>query len=120
MNNVVKTILTIICTAIVTAILTVLIIYGGNKDSAFVNFFRGDETENIVGAGLESSTKNNGELSYFIVKCVDAEKIKSNEYETGKRRTLLEMPALGRTHQRRVQDWTLQQRLDANLGRMRL
>ena len=56
MNNVLKTILTIICTAIVTAILTVLIIYGGNKDSAFVNFFRGDETENIVGAGLESST----------------------------------------------------------------
>ena len=42
MNNVLKTILTIICTAIVTAILTVLIIYGGNKDSAFVNFFRGD------------------------------------------------------------------------------
>ena len=35
--------------------------------------------DDILGAGLESSTKNNGELSYFIVKCVDAEKIKSNE-----------------------------------------
>jgi len=36
-----------------------------------------------------------------------AKPLKSNEYETGKRRTMLEMPALGRTHQKRVQDWTL-------------
>lgn len=56
MNNVLKTILTIICTAIVTALLVILVIYGGNKDSAFVSFFRGDETENVVGAGLETST----------------------------------------------------------------
>ena len=56
MNNVLKTILTIICTAIVTALLVILVIYGGNKDSALVSFFRGDETENVVGAGLETST----------------------------------------------------------------
>ena len=56
MNNVLKTILTIICTAIVTALLVILVIYGGNKDSAFISFFRGDETENVVGAGLETST----------------------------------------------------------------
>jgi len=55
MNNVLKTILTIICTAVVSIILTIFIIYGGNKDSAFVSFFRGDETENVVGAGLEST-----------------------------------------------------------------
>lgn len=56
MNNVFKTILTIVCTAIVTALLVILVIYGGNRDSAFVSFFRGDDTENVVGAGLETST----------------------------------------------------------------
>ena len=73
MNNVLKTILTIICTAIVTVILTVLIIYGGNKDSAFVNFFRGDETENIVGAGLESSTLS--QKLHLIRNKIDSEYI---------------------------------------------
>ncbi len=56
MNKVLKTILTILGTAIVSVIITIVVIYGGNKDSAFVNFFRGDATENIVGSGLESST----------------------------------------------------------------
>ena len=73
MNNVVKTILTIICTAVVTVILTVLIIYGGNKDSAFVSFFRGDETENIVGAGLESSTLS--QKLHLIRNKIDSEYI---------------------------------------------
>ena len=41
---------------VVTIFLTLLIIYGGNRDSAFVSFFRGDDTENVVGAGLETST----------------------------------------------------------------
>lgn len=73
MNNVVKTILTIICTAIVTVILTVLIIYGGNKDSAFVSFFRGDETENVVGAGLQSTSLS--QKLHLIRNKIDSEYI---------------------------------------------
>ena len=73
MNNVLKTILTIICTAVITIILTVLVIYGGNKDSAFVNFFRGDETENIVGAGLESTTLS--QKLHLIRNKIDSEYI---------------------------------------------
>ena len=73
MNNVLKTILTIICTAIVTAILTVLIIYGGNKDSAFVSFFRGDETENVVGAGLQSTSLS--QKLHLIRNKIDSEYI---------------------------------------------
>lgn len=73
MNNVVKTILTIICTAIITVILTVLIIYGGNKDSAFVSFFRGDETENVVGAGLQSTSLS--QKLHLIRNKIDSEYI---------------------------------------------
>ncbi len=73
MNNVLKTILTIICTAIITAILVILVIYGGNRDSAFVSFFRGDETENVVGAGLESS--NLSRKLHLIRNKIDSEYI---------------------------------------------
>ena len=73
MNNVLKTILTIIGTAVVTIFLTLLIIYGGNRDSAFVSFFRGDETENIVGAGLESSTLS--QKLHLIRNKIDSEYI---------------------------------------------
>ncbi len=73
MNNVLKTILTIIGTAVVTIFLTLLIIYGGNRDSAFVSFFRGDETENVVGAGLESSTLS--QKLHLIRNKIDSEYI---------------------------------------------